>query len=242
MESILTKEVYDDVGFIKDQLMKRKYYGVHTTTTTRRMMMSILVDSVKFRKDILTSENLVKDIKDLVIKNDVIKAADGKHDDCVMSWCIAMYAYYYGEKLERYGFKKGELPDDLIEDEEFQNLEELYKNPLIRAQFPSMVAFYEDAIRTKMEVDYKERKSATLQNIADNDVGSIVGDIIKVDPEYGKNKIPQVDNSGQSANLQERWNKMNRRKQQSQNQAFNPYGTPLGVSGGSSSDDDGSWV
>jgi hypothetical protein len=237
METILTKEEYDDVGFIKDSLMKRKYYGVHTTSTTRRMMMSILVDSVKFRKDILTSENLVKDIKNLVIKNDIIKAADGKHDDCVMSWCIAMYAYYYGEKLERYGFKKGELPDDMIEDEEFENLEELYKNPLIRAQFPSMVSFYETMVRQRMETAYKEKKSATLQNIADSDVGSIVGDIAKVDPEYAKEKLPNVSGSEQAVNLRERWAKMNRRKPR-ENQGYTPYGTPRR----NDDSDDDSWT
>jgi hypothetical protein len=225
METLLTMDEYDNVGFLKDTLMRRKYSGVHTTSTTRRMMMSILVDSVKFRKDVLTSENLVQDIKDLVIKNDIIKAADDKHDDCVMSWCIAMYTYYYGEKLERYGFKKGELPNDMIEDEEFENLEELYKNPLIRAQFPSMVSFYETMVRDRMEAAYKEKKSSTLETIANNDVGSIIGDISKVDPEYGAKKIPKLENESQRNNLQERWARMNR-KRSKENEGYTPYGSP----------------
>ena len=223
MDTLLVKEEYDNIGFLKDQLMRRKFYGVKTTTTTRQMMMNILVDSVKFRKDILTSENLVEDIKNLVLMNGTIKAASGKHDDCVMSWCIAMYAFYFGEKLERYGFRKGELPDDMVEDEEFQKLEELYKNPYIRQHFPSFVAMYEDGVRNRMKQEYEEKKSATLQNMADSDVGSILKDIVKADPEYGKESAygaPQV--SEQTQSLRDRWAKMN--KGPRNNNKYGPYG------------------
>lgn len=235
-ESILIKEEYDEIGFLKDQLMRRKYFGVKTTTATRQMMMSLLVDSVKFKKNILTSENLVTDIKDLVLKNGVIKAADGKHDDCVMSWCIAMYAYYFGEKLERYGFRKGELPNDMIEDEEFEQLEELYKSPLIRTQFPSMVAFYEASLKKRMENEYQEKKNTTLQNLADTDVGSILGDIVKSDPEYGANVVPQYEASAQNSALQERWARLNSHK--SNNGRYNAYGGRRKTS----TDDDKSWI
>ena len=240
-ETLLTREKYDEIGFLQDQLMRRKYFGVHTTVTTRRMMMSILVDSVKFRKDVLTSENLVQDIKDLVIKNDVIKAADGKHDDCVMSWCIAMYAIYFGEKLERYGYRKGELPDDMVLDEDFEQLEELYKNPLIRAQFPTMVSFYESSVRARMEAAYNEKKSTTLQDMADNEMGSILQDIVKADPNYGQQKAftPQTTTQqqqpvSQNSVLQERWANMNKPKK---NSGYNAYGVRR-----SSNNDDDSWI
>ena len=236
-ESLLIKEEYDEIGFLKDQLMRRKYFGVKTTSTTRQMMMSILVDCVKFKKDILTSENLVTDIKDLVLKNGVIKAADGKHDDCVMSWCIAMYAYYFGEKLERYGFRKGELPNDMVEDEEFDQLEELYKNPLIRAQFPTMVSFYESNLRVKLEREAQMKKSVTLQNLADNDIGSITKDLVKADPEYGAGVVPQYEAAAQTVALQERWAKLNQR-QSSRNSQYNAYGAKRK----SPSDDDKSWI
>lgn len=222
MDTLLVKEEYDNIGFLKDQLMRRKFYGVKTTTTTRQMMMNILVDSVKFRKDILTAENLVEDIKDLVLMNGTIKAASGKHDDCVMSWCIAMYAFYFGEKLERYGFKKGELPDDMVEDEEFQKLEELYKNPYIRQHFPSFTVMYENVVRGKLKREFEEKKSATLQNMADNDVGSILKDIVKADPEYGKSQAydtPQVNE--QTSSLKDRWARMNQKRN---NNGYGPYG------------------
>ena len=237
MDTMLAKEEYDDIGFLKDQLMRRKYFGVKTTTTSRQMMMGLLVDAVKFRKDILYSENLVTDIKNLILKNGKIQAADGKHDDCVMSWCLAMYAYYFGDKLERYGFKKGELPDDMIESEEFDNLQELYKNPLIRAQFPSMVAFYEASVKDKLEQEAKEKKAMTLQAIADNDVGSIVKDLVKADPEYGKSVLPQTTLSEQASSLRDKWAKMNR-KQSKENTGYGIYGSRKRPK----NDDDSSWI
>lgn len=237
MDTMLSKEEYDDLGFLKDQLMRRKYFGVKTTTTSRQMMMGLLVDAVKFKKDILYSQNLVTDIKNLVLKNGKIQAADGKHDDCVMSWCLALYAFYFGDKLERYGFRKGELPDDMVEDEEFDNLQELYKNPIIRTQFPSMVAFYEANVKDRMEKETKEKKSLTLQAIADNEIGSITQDLAKADPEYAKNALPQNVMSEQANSLRDKWAKMNR-KTSKENQGYGLFGNRQR----NRSDSDSSWI
>lgn len=237
MDTMLIKEEYDDIGFLKDQLMRRKYFGVKTTTTSRQMMMGLLVDAVKFRKDILYSENLITDIKNLILKNGKIAAAPGKHDDCVMSWCIAMYAYYFGEKLERFGFKKGELPDDMIETEEFDNLQELYKNPLIRTQFPSMVTFYEENLKARMEKEAKEKKALTLQAIADNDVGSITKDLANADPEYASKPYMGNHMSEQASQILDRWKNMSR-KGSPENKGYGFYGTFQKPT----NDDDKSWI
>lgn len=237
MDTMLRREEYDDIGFLKDQLMRRKYFGIKTTTTSRQMMMGLLVDAVKFRKDILYSTNLMDDIKNLVLINNKIQAAPGKHDDSVMSWCIAMYAYYFGEKLERFGFKKGELPDDMIESEEFDSLQELYKNPLIRAQFPSMVNFYETSVKSRMEKEYKEKKSLTLQSIADNDVGSILDDITKADPEYANKPYMNNTLSDQATGILDRWKTMNR-KASKENKGYDMYGGLMRQP----NDDDKNWI
>lgn len=237
MDTILSKEEYDDIGFLKDQLMRRKYFGVKTTSTSRQMMMGILVDSVKFKKDILYSQNLVSDIKNLVLKDGKIQAAGGKHDDCVMSWCLAMYVYYFGNKLERYGYKKGELPSDMVESEEFDELQELYKNPLIRAQFPSMVAFYNANVKDKLAKEANEKRSLTLQALANNDIGSITNDLAKIDPEYVKEKIPQTNMSEQATSLRDKWAKMNR-KSSSENRGYSMYGARQLIR----QDDNSSWI
>lgn len=227
MDNFLLKEEYDDVGFLKDQIMRRKYFGIKTTTTSRQMMMGLLVDAVKFRKDIIRSEHLVEDIKNLILRNGKIQAAPGKHDDCVMSWCIAMYSYYFGEKLERYGFIKGSLPTDLEEDDEFTDLQELYKNPLIRAQFPTMTMFYESSVQEKLKREHDEKQSMTLQKLADNDIGSITKDIAKADPEYAKQVLPQAERSTQSTQLLDKWNNLNRRSRgKTQESNLNLYGSP----------------
>lgn len=237
MDTMLAKEEYDDVGFLKDQLMRRKFFGIKTTTTSRQMMMGLLVDAVKFRKDILQSEHLVEDIKNLILRNGKIQAAQGKHDDCVMSWCIAMYSYYFGEKLERYGFVKGGLPNDLEEDEEFQQLQELYKNPLIRAKFPTMYSYYQSSVKEKMEREYNEKRSKTIQSLADNEVGSITKDLAKIDPEYAKSPLPGADRDKASSQILDRWANMNKRGSQ-RNSSYGAYGNRRVTT----TDDDKSWI
>lgn len=209
MDTFLLREEYDEVGFLKDELMKRKYYGVATTTTSRQMMMGLLTDSVKFRKDILVSENLVRDIKNLIIKNDKIQAAPKKHDDSVMSWCIAMYTYYFGTKLERYGFKKGALPDDVALDDEYQQLQELYKDPYIRAQFPTMFNYYEHTLKERMKQKHEASVQSTLEEITNTEVGSIQKDLERLDPTY--NEPTTTEHLSENAmKLRARWGNMNR--------------------------------
>lgn len=206
-DNLLVRTKYDNIGFIKNELMKRKYAGIHTSQTTRDMMMSLLVDAVHFRKDILTSEYLVEDINNLVLKNGKIQAAAGKHDDIVMSWCIAMYTIYYGERLERYGFTKGSIPNDMIESKEYDDLEELYKSPYIRKNFQSFTSFYDAITRGKMEQSLQEQKAKTMQEVVDDQMGSISGDITKMDPEYGKKPYYRQEDS--SSNLMDRFNRLN---------------------------------
>lgn len=210
MDTFLLKEEYDEIGFLKDELMKRKYFGVSTTPTSREMMMGLLTDSVKFRKDILTTENLVRDIKNLIIKNDKIQAAPKKHDDSVMSWCIAMYVYYFGTKLERFGFKRGALPDDVVMDDEYQQLQELYKDPYIRAQFPTMFNYYEHTLKERLKRKHDESVQMTLNNVTNTEVGSIQKDLEQMDPNY--NEAVTTEHLSETAtNIRQRWNSMNRR-------------------------------
>ena len=213
METILARDKYDDIGFLKDEIMKRKYSGVNTTTTTRKMMMNILVNAVRFKKSIVSSENLVEDIKNLVLKNGNIQAAPKKHDDCVMSWCMAMYTIQFGEKLERYGFKRNEIPADVIVDTTLQSLNELFSLDYIREMFPSMTSFYDNEVRNRLEKEYEEKKSQTMQEVVDRDIGSITKDLIDMDPEYGKTKVQSVMSSNEQRSsadlLRSKWQRLN---------------------------------
>ena len=171
------KDELDDNGFIKEQFIKNKYFGTNTTQSTRQVMMNILLDAMHFSRNLVSSRYVVDDVKNLVVKNDKIQAADGEHDDSVMSWLIALYIYYYGEKLERYGFRKGEMPQDIMKDDEFIKLQKLYKNPEIKRQFPTLYAYYQEEQRKHdilkhMEDVKNESEYATIKigGISDSDV------------------------------------------------------------------------
>ena len=100
-----------------------------------------------------------------------------------------------------------------------------------------MVAFYEASVKDKLEQDVKEKKALTLQSIADNDVGSIMKDLVKADPEYGKNELPNVNMSEQATSLKDRWAKMNNKKSR-ENAGYGMYGTLKRPK----NDDESSWI
>ena len=204
---ILTDDL-DEQGFIKDPISRRRYNGVRTDLTSRAMMMNILVDAVRFKKDILDTQYLFEDINNLVLKNNKIQAAAGEHDDSIMSWCLGMYVLYYGEKLERYGYVKGGLPDDVVEDDEFIHLQKLYKNPEIRKEFPTMYSFYMESIKPKKEEEYLRKREALIKEHTSDYIGSISEDIRKSDPETASHMSSDDDSWKNS--LLSKWNSLNR--------------------------------
>lgn len=205
--NLILKENLDEQGFIKEQLANRRFNGVKTDLNSRAMMMSILVDAVRFKKDILDTKYLFEDINNLVIKNNKIQAVAGEHDDSIMSWCLGMYVLYYGEKLERYGYVRGGLPDDVEEDDEFIRLQKLYRNPEIRRQFPTMYSFYMESIKPKKEEEYNRKREELLKENTSGYVGSIVDDIRKSDPDIA-DRISSDDSWKNS--LLSKWSSLNR--------------------------------
>jgi hypothetical protein len=60
---------------------------------------------------LLNTEYLVDDICKLVrTSTGKIEAGKGEHDDCLMSYLIAIYIYYTGDNLEYFGINKEEHP------------------------------------------------------------------------------------------------------------------------------------
>lgn len=208
----LITDKLDDKGFLKQEIMKNKYYGVKTTVSSREIMMGLLTDTMQFRRDLLTTPYLVQDICDLVVMRGKIQAAPGKHDDMVMAWCIGMYTYYYGEHLERYGFRKGELPDDIVMDEEFTKLRELYNNPIIKQQFPTMYAFYQNELKQKMEEKHRAETSKIKNKVLDDGIGSIKSSLQKHDPDYDKVMAGGMQSKDNSAHAEWRQNMLNKWK------------------------------
>ena len=93
---------------LKKRAESKKYMGVYTEGSSRETMMAILMRHVHEFKDKIYTKNLVNDICDLIKRpSGKIEAVTGKHDDCVMSYLIALYVYYHGNNLPMFGFEKG---------------------------------------------------------------------------------------------------------------------------------------
>ena len=122
-------ERLDEKGFIEREAENRKCFGITTMTNTRGVMMAILARHVAEYKDRFVTINITTDLNNLV-KNasGKILAASGAHDDCIMSYLIALFVYYHGNKLYRYGFVKGappvteEQPDPVLDYNDIYNM------------------------------------------------------------------------------------------------------------------------
>ena len=115
----------DEKGFLEVEAKNRKSYGVYTSTKTRGIMFDILMRHVAEFKDRFIGNNLIDDLNNLVRRtNGSIAAASGAHDDSVMSYLIALFVFYHGTNLSRYGLVKGaEAPPPEIERSYEENLE-----------------------------------------------------------------------------------------------------------------------
>lgn len=209
----LYKEKLDEKGFIEDEISRTKYYGINTVTNTRQVMMKILVDAMHFSKESLATQGIVEDICNLVEIRGKIQAGAGKHDDLIMSWCIAMYTLYYGERLEIYGFRKGQCPADILEDDEFKRLEELYKNPYIRQQFPSAYAYYLNEVREKKKEESYQKKKIIQRETMKSGIGSIQSSIEKKMAQNAQmeTKLHKQENpDAWKSQLVSRWKNLNK--------------------------------
>lgn len=117
-----TTRKVDKDGYKKSNVINDTDYGVWTGPESREIMFNLLETHILDHRDRFGCKMLVDDIFKL-IRNSRGKiladpAGDG-HDDNVMSYLIALYVYYYGKNLVRFGISKSSI-DSIIED----NLEE----------------------------------------------------------------------------------------------------------------------
>ena len=108
----LLEEKMKDTQTVTSMLKKRaeikKFIGVWTGAESRKDMMAILMNRMAEYKDGFITNNIIEDISRLVrTRSGKIEAGPGFHDDSVMSYLIALYVYYHGNNLGRYGIVKG---------------------------------------------------------------------------------------------------------------------------------------
>lgn len=86
----------------------KKFTGVWTGRESRNDMMAILMRRMAEFKDSFITNNIIEDISRLVrTRSGKIEAGPGFHDDSIMSYLIALYVYYHGNNLTRFGIVKG---------------------------------------------------------------------------------------------------------------------------------------
>ena len=96
------------VSMLKRQGEQKKYYGVYTNNQSREDMMAILFRRMAEYKDDFVTKNITDDIAHLVrFKSGKIAAAEGQHDDSIMSYLIGMYVWYHGNNLPAFNVIKG---------------------------------------------------------------------------------------------------------------------------------------
>lgn len=92
---------------LKKLSLQYKKYGIYTDKKKRDAMFELLFKHIREAKYLLCTEYLVDDICKLVkTSTGKIAAANGEHDDCLMSYLINIYLYYTGDNLEFFGIDK----------------------------------------------------------------------------------------------------------------------------------------
>lgn len=101
-------------SMLKAKASRKAYIGVFTGPKSREDMFAILARHIAEFKDNFVTHNITRDITRLVRKpSGKIAAAEGFHDDSIMSYLIAMYVYYHGNNLSAFGITKGARDEDL---------------------------------------------------------------------------------------------------------------------------------
>lgn len=144
----------DPQGFLKREAQMRKLYGVWTGPKSRGIMMALLESHMKEFKDKFITENIINDILSLVRKKTgKIEHAQGFHDDSLFSYLMALYVYYHGRNLHRFGFVRGEIPDEEKRNKGL-SYEEIYE------EMPSDMQEWFENFSVKTNDDYQQRMMA----------------------------------------------------------------------------------
>lgn len=155
----MVEESAEDYELKKLSVEQRKFG--HWTGKNRSAMFELLFLHIDQCKQIINTEYLVDDICKLIkTPTGRIEADKGEHDDCVMSYLIAIFTYYTGDNLERFGIIKQENP--VLGPIELNRDKKEEENDPLKGFFSTAEVTYEqiaieDAIRieqeTKMLVD-----------------------------------------------------------------------------------------
>ena len=113
IKDITVEEKQDGIHAYKQKL-RTKVFGLNSNKGVRKDLIDLLIDRVEMHKDKFLSPIIYEELKGMEIKkNGKVEHADGKHDDQVFSYLMALYVWYFGTDLaERYGIRKTSIRTD----------------------------------------------------------------------------------------------------------------------------------
>lgn len=99
----------DAKGFAILDAKNSRSYGINTNPKTRDIMYNILFNQVREHKGDFVTKFIGDDLNALV-RNPAgrVAAANGSHDDSMMSYLIALFTFFHGSNLARYGYSRGD--------------------------------------------------------------------------------------------------------------------------------------
>ena len=141
----------DTEGMLKLESARRKLYGVWTQGKSREIMMSLLERHVNEYKDKFVTYNIIDNLLKLVkTRTGKIEHGPGFHDDSLMSYLMILYVFYHGNNLHRFGFVRGEIPD-----EEKRNKGLTYEELYDELSEDSKTYFEDFSVKTQEDYDAK---------------------------------------------------------------------------------------
>lgn len=157
-------------GYIVEKDVNAASYGIYTDATKRFEMHEVLSRFVRDYKERICAFDFVEEIKTLEYKkNGRIEHADGKHDDIVMAYLMAIWAYYYGNNISAYGILRKPDPSPgmtEIEEAQMRYQEELKKSK----QSVLLNSLYSDSNQTRIMTmkDFLEEQEILRNRYTDN--------------------------------------------------------------------------
>lgn len=134
-------------GIVIDREASLAEYGIWTDAVKRTNMHEVLNRFVLHFKERICANEFVEELKTLELtKSGRVDHAPGKHDDIIMAYLMAIWAYYYGNNITGYGVIKYPDPDP-GEDEEAM-LEKLYNDKVREMKENEILCknLYDDAL------------------------------------------------------------------------------------------------
>jgi len=118
-------------------------------------------------KDKFVTCNIIDDLLRLVkTKTGKIAAGTSFHDDSIMSYLIVLYVFYHGNNLHRFGFVRGDIPDEekrnkgLTYDELYEELSDdskgYFKDVGVKTQDDYNIKLIEEIQKARREMKHSD--------------------------------------------------------------------------------------